>query len=182
MIKEIIVVEGRDDTLAIKRAVEADTIETHGFGISEETWKLLEKAYHERGLIIMTDPDHAGEEIRKRIKSRFPKAKHIYLSREKAKAKGDIGVENASPNAIKEALQNIKEIQENRESKLKRKDLLELGLEGTLGSRDRRNSVGEVLGIGAGNGKGFLKKLNVFGVSKEELQQAVKEYDKKEQR
>ena len=46
MIKEIIVVEGRDDTLAIKRAVEADTIETHGFGISEETWKLLEKAYH----------------------------------------------------------------------------------------------------------------------------------------
>lgn len=28
MIKEVIVVEGRDDTVAIKRAVEADTIET----------------------------------------------------------------------------------------------------------------------------------------------------------
>lgn len=28
MIKEVIVVEGRDDTVAIRRAVEADTIET----------------------------------------------------------------------------------------------------------------------------------------------------------
>lgn len=29
MIKEVIVVEGRDDTVAVQRAVDADTIETH---------------------------------------------------------------------------------------------------------------------------------------------------------
>ena len=34
-IEEIIVVEGRDDTAAIRRAVDAVTIETHGFGIRE---------------------------------------------------------------------------------------------------------------------------------------------------
>ena len=33
MIKEIIVVEGKDDTVAIKRAVEAETIETGGSAI-----------------------------------------------------------------------------------------------------------------------------------------------------
>ena len=32
-IKEIIVVEGKDDTVAIKRAVNADTIETTGSGL-----------------------------------------------------------------------------------------------------------------------------------------------------
>ena len=32
-IKEAIVVEGRDDTIAVKRAVDGLTIETHGFGI-----------------------------------------------------------------------------------------------------------------------------------------------------
>ena len=37
-IKEIIVVEGRDDTAAINRAVEAETIETHGFGMLKEEW------------------------------------------------------------------------------------------------------------------------------------------------
>jgi hypothetical protein len=33
VIKEVIVVEGKDDTVAIKRAVEADTIETGGSAI-----------------------------------------------------------------------------------------------------------------------------------------------------
>lgn len=34
-IKEIIVVEGKDDTVAIKRAVDADTIETNGSAIGD---------------------------------------------------------------------------------------------------------------------------------------------------
>ena len=37
-INEVIVVEGKDDTTAIKRAVGADTIETNGSAISEETF------------------------------------------------------------------------------------------------------------------------------------------------
>lgn len=55
-VREIIVVEGRDDTAAIKKSVDAVTIETHGYGITERTWKLIEKAYAEKGIIIFTDP------------------------------------------------------------------------------------------------------------------------------
>ena len=40
-INEVIVVEGRDDTCAVKRAVDAETIETHGYGITAATWKLI---------------------------------------------------------------------------------------------------------------------------------------------
>lgn len=36
-LKEVIVVEGKDDTAAIKRALDADTIETNGSAISEST-------------------------------------------------------------------------------------------------------------------------------------------------
>ena len=89
-IKEAIVVEGRDDTAAVSRALDADTIETHGFGIAESTWELLDKAYAERGLIIFTDPDHAGEEIRARLTERYPKAGHAFLSRDDAEKSGDI--------------------------------------------------------------------------------------------
>jgi ribonuclease M5 len=45
MIKEIIVVEGRDDEAAVKRAVDAETIATHGFGIRAETLARIAKAY-----------------------------------------------------------------------------------------------------------------------------------------
>ena len=71
-IKEIIVVEGRDDTDAIKKSVDAVTIETHGYGITKATWELIEKAYKEKGIIVFTDPDHAGEQIRRRILEKFP--------------------------------------------------------------------------------------------------------------
>ena len=56
-IKEAVVVEGRDDTIAVKKAAEALTIETHGFGIKKETWKLIEKAYENQGIIIFTIPE-----------------------------------------------------------------------------------------------------------------------------
>jgi len=74
-VKEAIVVEGRDDTNAVMQGVDGITIETHGFGIRKETWELLEKAYREKGLIIFTDPDFSGEEIRKKITARFPESK-----------------------------------------------------------------------------------------------------------
>ena len=43
-IKEAVIVEGRDDTINLSRAVDCLTIETHGFGIKDETVELIEKA------------------------------------------------------------------------------------------------------------------------------------------
>ena len=87
-IKEAIVVEGRDDTAVLKQVTDALIIETHGFGITKTTWELLEKAYKEKGLIILTDPDFSGEEIRKKIVKTFPESKHAYMPRKKATKKG----------------------------------------------------------------------------------------------
>ena len=103
-VNEVIVVEGRDDTINMKRAVDGMTIETHGFGIRRETWELIEKAYNEKGIIIFTDPDYSGEEIRRKLTERFPDAKQAFLTRGEATKRGDIGIENADPDAIIEAL------------------------------------------------------------------------------
>ena len=107
-IKEAIIVEGRDDEARVKQSIDAMIIVTHGFGIKEETWKLIEKAYREKGVIIFTDPDHAGEMIRRKIEKRCPKALHANLSREKARKNKDIGVENASSEDILTAILSAK--------------------------------------------------------------------------
>lgn len=107
-IKEAIIVEGRDDEARVKQAIDAMIIVTHGFGIKEETWTLIEKAYREKGVIIFTDPDHAGEMIRRKIEKRCPKALHANLSRERAKKNKDIGIENASPEDILTAILSAK--------------------------------------------------------------------------
>ncbi len=64
-IKEIIVVEGKDDTVAIKRAVNADTIETNGSAVNEATIEQVRLAQKKRGVIIFTDPDFPGQKITK---------------------------------------------------------------------------------------------------------------------
>ena len=107
-LSRIVVVEGRDDQSAVLAAVDCELIVTHGFGIRAETWKRIERAAKGPGIIIFTDPDHAGEEIRRRITERFPEAGQVFLSRAEATKNGDIGIENASPDSIRAALAKMR--------------------------------------------------------------------------
>lgn len=178
-IKEAIVVEGRDDTAALRKVTDALIIETHGFGIKRETWELLEKAYREKGLIILTDPDFSGEEIRRRLTERFPESRHSYMPRAKALKNGDIGVENASPEDIAKVLAKVcTPSHETIRMKFTQRDMDEAGLAGGAESRGKRQQVGEILGIGYGNSGTFIKKLNSFGVTRREFDEAVRRADR----
>lgn len=182
-IEEIIVVEGRDDTAAIKRAVTAQTIETHGFGMNEEMWRRIDRAYKSCGVVLFTDPDRAGENIRRKIKERYPLCKEAFLPRREAVKKGDLGIENAAPEAIVEALLKTRSTKsagipdEDAEEKGARlftvRDMDSNGLSSGKGSRKKREKIGEMLGIGYGNAKTFLSKLNGYGVTREEFYGAV---------
>ncbi|ASS37278.1 ribonuclease M5 [Mogibacterium pumilum] len=173
-IREAIIVEGRDDINAVSKACDALIIATHGFGITRETWALIEKAYNEKGIIILTDPDFSGEEIRRKLSAKFPKALQAYLPKAEATKSDDIGVENATPRAIREALMKIHDItKSDGQRHITMKDLSELELVGGQKASALRESVGAELGIGYGNGKAFLKKLNGFGITREELEAAL---------
>lgn len=172
-IKEVIVVEGRDDVAAVKKAVDAELIFTSGFGLNERIFARIESAYKRCGIIILTDPDHAGEQIRERLTKRFPEAKHCFLPREQALKSGDVGVENASPESIREALQKVKTVCAVTTPEFSKIDLIRNDLEGSPSSSDRRNELGRLLGIGYGNAKQFLTRLNRYGISREEFENAL---------
>lgn len=108
MIKEVLVVEGKMDVVAINKAVEADCIITEGFNLLPKTIKNIRAAYEKRGIIILTDPDSAGERIRTYLTRRFPNAKHAFVPCEEATANDDIGIEQASPEAIRKALAKVR--------------------------------------------------------------------------
>ena len=176
-IEEIIVVEGRDDTNAVNAAVNALTIETHGFGIRKETWDMIKYAYETKGIIIFTDPDYSGEEIRRRLLKAFPNAKQAFLARSKATQKGDIGIENAKPEDIIDALKKAHctlYVAEKNADKVTQQDLVDNCLVGSTESKERREKLGDILGIGYSNAKGLLKKLDAFGICREKLEEAVK--------
>ncbi len=178
MIKEIIVVEGKDDTAAVKRAVEADTIETNGSAIGDDVLRRIALANERRGVIIFTDPDHAGERIRKIVARHAPGCKHAFLPQEKAYYKGDIGIENASPEAIRQALSELRtESVGMEEGEIAWEDLMEAGLIVHPNAAHRRLVMGKLLGIGYANGKQFYKRCTSFRISKEEFVAALREME-----
>jgi len=180
MIKEIIVVEGKDDTTSIQRAVEADTIETGGSAINQTILNRIKLAHQRRGVIIFTDPDHAGERIRKIISDRVPGCKHAFLTQEEALYNGNIGIENASPEVIRRALHNVKTEYEAMESQIHWNDLLKLGLIHHPQAAARRLMMGNVLGIGYCNGKQFYKRCKMFQISQSEFMKAYQKMKEKD--
>jgi ribonuclease M5 len=172
LIKEVIIVEGKNDAAAISRAVKADIIITSGFGLTKQTLDLIRKAQQNQGVIVLTDPDFMGEKIRKIIADKVKGVKHAFIPAEDAKYENDIGVENASPEAILKALSMAKaEVAEER-NEFSTIDMVEFGLVGLEDSSARRKKLGARLGIGYANAKQFVNRLNIYGISREDFEAA----------
>src|SRR5690625_962478 len=176
-VKEIIVVDGKSYTTKIKIVMDADTIETNGSAINDETLALIAHAKEKRGVIIFTDPDYPGQRIRHIIDQAVPGCKHAFLTQDEARAKNahnrSLGIEHASPETIREALRKVYELTEETRGEITKEDLLINRLIGVREASERRKQLGEHLKIGHTNGKQLLKRLNQFQISKEEFEAAV---------
>jgi ribonuclease M5 len=174
IIQETIVVEGKDDETAVKKAVKAEIITTSGFGIKESVFEQIKWANEKNGVIVFTDPDWAGEKIRERINRKIPGCKNAYLSQDEADRKGNIGVENASPENIIDALLKAKTIiSDNISDEFSMEDLIKAGLSGVEHSAEKRNRIGKILRIGYANSKKFLSRLNHYKITREEFNKAL---------
>ncbi|MFJ7370902.1 ribonuclease M5 [Lysinibacillus sp. NPDC098008] len=183
-IKEIIVVEGKDDTTAIKRAVQADTIETNGSAISAETLKRIQHAQEKRGVVVFTDPDYPGRRIRAIIEEHVQGVKHAFLPKAKTIAKNGkgLGIEHAADQDIREALQHVytPNCDVPNEDNITLEDLMTAHLIGHPQAKQRRERLGEILNIGATNGKQLHKRLKMFQITEQQFGAAVAQLDQEE--
>ncbi|MCA0989576.1 ribonuclease M5 [Guptibacillus algicola] len=182
-VKEIIIVEGKNDSLAVKRAVDADTLETNGSEVSEETLKRIELAAKKRGVIIFTDPDYPGTRIRQIISQRLPSCKHAFLNKKYAiSANGKkVGIEHASNEAIRDAILTVREEFDAPDILIEWEDLIDAGLVVGPNAKARRQALGEKLQMGYMNGKQLYKRLQMFQITKEEFILAFEEVLQEEQ-
>ncbi len=183
-IEEVIVVEGKDDTTAIKRAVGADTIETNGSAISAETLRRIQHAHTKRGVIVFTDPDYPGRRIRAIIEEQVPGVKHAFLPKEKTIAKNGkgLGIEHAADEDIRLALQNVytPRITQNQTEEIPLHLLMRSRLIGHPASKVRRDRLGELLQIGYTNGKQLQKRLSMFQIEINQFEEALAQLDQEE--
>ncbi|MFY9175260.1 MAG: ribonuclease M5 [Peptococcia bacterium] len=174
MIKEVIVVEGKDDLAAVKRACQAEVIITNGLGITAEKIAEIKAAQERCGVIILTDPDYPGEKIRRIIDSAVPGCRHAYLPPNcPGNQPGLIGVEYSNPVDIQKALEEAHSTSSSSQKNYTYEDLFTLGLVGHTKADQRRKRICEILKLGHTNGKQFLARLNAYNISQEEFRQAL---------
>jgi ribonuclease M5 len=176
-INKVIVVEGRDDTANLKRFFELDTYETGGSSIDDTDLERLKKLHETRGIVVFTDPDFQGERIRKIIMAAIPTAEHAFLNRDEArpKGKGSLGIEHAGFDDLERALTGLFGGRKLL-TDLSVTDLMKFGLVMGADSRIRREFLCGKLHIGYANGKQLLKRLNMFGISLEQVENVMKDY------
>lgn len=178
MFKEVIIVEGRDDTRRLKEIFPGiETLETNGSAINEETLKRIAKLQKARGAIVFTDPDFPGEKIRQTITQAVPGCMQAYLPKKEAIAKNKkgLGVEHASEAAIREALSKVMTPVAQQAPMIESRVLIDLRLIGHGNSSNLRELLSQRLGIGHVNGKQLQKRLQMFGITQEQVQEALKE-------
>lgn len=158
---EAVIVEGKYDKIKLSNILDAFIIETNGFAVFKDKTKLsfIKKLAKERGIIILTDSDHAGFMIRNYISSGVPKEqiKNVYIpdifGKEKRKntpsKEGKLGVEGMTKEVIFEALSKagITSSKSVCSDPVTTVDFYDLGLTGAAGSKAKRKALCKALDL-----------------------------------
>lgn len=169
---EVVVVEGWHDVDRIKKIYpDIDILITNGSEIERNLPEIIETSKR-REIILFLDPDYPGERIRKKIMEHVPNAKHAFIKKFQgiSKNKKKVGVEHASDKDIIFALKNALTPCEKKDSILMQ-DLIDLGYIGKNDSAIKRQKVCDKFNIGHTNGKTFYKRLNLFGITRKQLEE-----------
>lgn len=154
-LSQAVIVEGKYDKLKLSNILDAFIIETNGFAVFKDKKRLsfIKKLARDRGIIVITDSDHAGFMIRNYISSGIPKDRiiNVYIpdvyGKEKRKAtpskEGKIGVEGMTKDVILSALDRAgvtSNVVENPDP-VTNFDLYELGLSGTPNAKQNKKRL-----------------------------------------
>lgn len=160
-INEAVIVEGKYDKIKLSNILDALIIETNGFHIYKDKERLnfIRRLADERGIIIITDSDSSGFQIRNYISCGIPKdkIKHIYIpdiyGKEKRKSEpskeGKLGVEGLPDKLLKELFEGASvecAFSEGREL-ITNYDLLEAGISGCPNARENKKKLLKALNL-----------------------------------
>ena len=164
-IREAVVVEGKYDKIKLSSLIDGIIIVTNGFQIfhNKKQMELLRRLADTRGLLVLTDSDGAGFQIRHYLTGSIDpaKIKHAYIPdilgkerrKEKPSSEGKLGVEGIPIQILKEAILRAgiscgeSNISQGSSRPITKLDLFETGLTGRDDSAIRRRTFLKSLGL-----------------------------------
>lgn len=162
----VIVVEGTKDSSFLSSFIDALYVETNGFDIDEQEIDFLNNC--NKKVIILTDSDNAGIQIRKKLSEKIKNAINVSVNISCCNKNNKHGVAECEKNEI---INVLKEHFTTRKSNchLSNKDLMAL----KINSKIIRNKLCEYLHLGRCNQKELIKRLNFKEIDFNKLEKAV---------
>lgn len=188
-VEQLVVVEGKYDAIKLDSIIDGLIIPVHGFCVfkDEEKKLLLKELGEKNGIILVTDSDTAGFQIRNYIQNICKKANiiNVYIpnisGKEPRKLQGSkegfLGVEGVDAVTLRKCLENAgistdKAVHDKRAG-LTYIDLFDLGLSGKENSAQNRKKLCDKMGIPFKlSKKSFLEVLNRM-TDKENIQAMI---------
>ncbi len=197
-LSQVVIVEGKYDKITLSNIIDATIITTDGFGVfkNKEKIALIRAFAKSKGIIVLTDSDSAGAQIRSFLKGVCSDGKitNVYIPQLKGKERrktefskeGFLGVEGMSKECVTEALMRSGvegyEPCENYR-KIIKTDLFSLGLSGRNNSAALRKSLLRFLKLPDNlSANAFLDAINTLFTYEEFIEEVEKwqqEEDKK---
>lgn len=189
-IREAVIVEGRYDKLKLSNILDTLIVETNGFGIYKDKAKLkfIKKLAAERGIIILTDSDRSGFQIRHYLSSGVPKdrIKHIYIpdiyGKEKRKKEpskeGKLGVEGMSEKLLLDLFEKANIYSENVivENPVTHFDLYDMGFSGTPNAKENKKKLLKALDLPEFLSTSSLLSYINSAMSRDEFEQLASDF------
>ncbi len=190
-ISRAVIVEGKYDKMRLQPFLDALIIPTDGFRIfkNKDTLLLLRTLAKEKGLLILTDSDRAGFQIRGYLKGAIPDGDilHAYIPEIRGKEKrkdrpgkeGLLGVEGMSEEIILDALKKAGCFAEKTSSpkeSITKQDFYRLGLSGKEESATFRKKFCEREGFPTRLSSTALLSLVNSLYSLPQFEEKIKEY------
>lgn len=177
-----VLVEGKYDKNTLSQIIDATIVTTGGFSVfnSKEKKQLILRLADKGGIIILTDSDGGGVQIRKFLQGILPPEKvyNLYIpkieGKEKRKSKasrsGLLGVEGMERSVIEklflpfEKSGGVLQKPSNSNAKMITKlDFFEDGLSGGDGSSEKRDLLAKRFGLPEGmSAKALIEALNIL--------------------
>ncbi|MDR2525081.1 MAG: DUF4093 domain-containing protein [Oscillospiraceae bacterium] len=152
-LRQAVLVEGKYDAIRLSSLLDTVILCTDGFRIFNDADKrlLLRRVAERRGIVLLTDSDAAGFQIRAYVRKLLPKEQYtqVYIpdifGKERRKAQpskeGKLGVEGMETQVLLDALRRAgvtdDALTEHAGSAVTKLDLYRDGFHGKPGSRDR---------------------------------------------
>ncbi len=193
-----VVVEGKYDKIKIASIARGTIIVTNGFEIYKDSRLCELIRFHARqsGLIVITDSDRAGRQIRAHIKNILPKELHsrvinIHIPQIEGKERrkkepskeGTLGVEGIDADVLRCLLKKACEADGEipAEKRITKNDMYLLGLNGSEGAVKKRELLCKELSLPAGLSSSSLLDLLNSLYRREELEEICARLEVKSQ-